>query len=660
MINRLLGHKWHWLALFAFWGFYTVILQLDYEVTYQTVNIDEQVNYEVFRAATELPYKPLLPDLFDGWLLQLKQGGWLNKAEFLFTFALLFISVCGYYLFRKKVFLFVSLVSLAALSCLLALRLSWGTDEFMVNMRHVVMVKEFGFFSVNQHEMLEGSVATLPFFLLGLLGRLGLDLLETSLLAGTLGNVGLVVLVYALGKRLLADEWQGLALAAFMAVFPMVVFQGGMGYMATVFAALLLAAAFFFYFTKYRRTALILFALLTLVRTEGILFTFLFWFYEFNLRQGVVILKENRLLKKSLSMGLLLAAPFLLMTVVRLLAYGQWLPLPVLFKSGGGEWYFIFLGLKQLARVITNYQLYLVFMVIWVSTFLKKPSDDLKKLLLVYGLVTVFSAAYLSGGGNWLPVHWARYLTGFVALSYVVALVLLLRLFDSEIYRWAALLLFLLVSYSVPIPGNAFRAAWYQAQTTPLGWGRLDNLKILGEHLGQSLPEQAIIASPEIATVMHYAERDLLDLVGMTSPIIAAKEPEPFVVFARDSERNLALKKRAPELIKQKKPAVILQWKMYFRRQSFTDELQELKQTVFNGQRQRVAYYRVGSPAKSEALGYGQLVLLTPNRIYTYHLRNDLLEKHRAALSSLGFVSEGRRSIRLPIAGLKNQLVSEE
>lgn len=96
-------------------------------------------------------------------------------------------------------------------------------------------------------------------------------------------------------------------------------------------------------------------------------------------------------------------------------------------------------------------------------------------------------------------------------------------------------------------------------------WGkvnfRIQALSQLGNHLGQTTPESAVIGSSEIATIMFFAEREALDLLGVTNLEIASsplrQAPRFGQKFTKKNELPFLIFKRLnPDLLFQKRPDI--------------------------------------------------------------------------------------------------------
>src|SRR5262249_8495141 len=91
---------------------------------------------------------------------------------------------------------------------------------------------------------------------------------------------------------------------------------------------------------------------------------------------------------------------------------------------------------------------------------------------------------------------------------------------------------------------------------------RIHYLSQVGYHFGTTSAPDEVIASSEVATIMYYAKRETLDLLGITNPeIIAAPLRTPAHLLRRipDSDElpYLIFKRVNPGLVEKHEPAYV-------------------------------------------------------------------------------------------------------
>ena len=607
------------------------------------------LDLEIFRVNDFLPITPPVHEFFGGMLSLIQTRPVLPVA------AGMILVLAGLAFFRRRMRpLFwqnLSLGLIAVLSVLLSLKVSEGWDEFFINLRHSYVLTHAGHYSYNAAHMAEGTVDFLPFFLTGLLGKLSFPLVETAICFSLLGNVLVIVAGWLILRALVVDEPACLAFTLALGIFPCVIFVGGSGFMATLFTGLILLSVYFLFLAlpEKRWAGLVILAFLPLVRIEGILFTFLMW---------LCLCLARPSFKKALGTGLLLAAPFAFLTLARKFFFGHPIPAPVIFKNTAGDPAYLRAGLGQLRFLLQYFQLHIFALLSVIPIgfcFYKKLLPS--RIFLPVGAAAVFCSLYFTGGGDWFPFPWNRYLMPFTLLFTICAWAFIYKAMTPRVRHQGArtaIALALIVSpYIWPAP-NAFQTLYNDLRSSRNRWGRIDDLGFFGRYLGLTLPANAVIASPEMATVMYFAEHDLLDLLGIANPEVAYAPLDPLV------PGDLMHRRHFPQAIDRHLPEVVGLWGMAtlgpqdfpgFTPEQMKEELvQRFKEFYFTPayyffNRWDIAHYRAGELSRLAGLGYHFLVVSTPEGFFNYFVHDKIYPAHVAAVTKLGGVALGKSTL---------------
>jgi len=564
---------------------------------------------------------------------------------------------------RLQVPVFLSLSCL--LSIVLCLRLTQGFDEFFINLRHSYVLAHAHRYSYNIFSTVEATVDFLPFFVTGLLGLCKAPLVETAIIMSLLGNVLTVIAVYLLAKAATGHQQFALGLSLLIAVFPPLVEIGGTGFPTTLFTGVILLSIYFLFFAaeNYFRLGIIGFALLTLVRTEGVILAFLFWLllYVFPWMKQVALSTMARSIKFKtvFSTGLLMMGPFILSAILRRFFFGFWLPNPILFKSTGGDLGYLQHGFENLRATIVAFDLHYLYAFASVP-FIMTISSSLRRhrLAMCFIVLVIFTFPYFIGGGDWFPMTWSRYALPFIIFTVVAAAIAVFTSIrdhwfsQKETITFYIVILFGVLSYNQTFgaaQSNIYGLVMSDLDVNTNRWDRIDKLAALGSFLKLSTPESAVIASAEVATIMYHAERDILDLLGVGNSEIAVSPLAPL------REGDVLHRKHFPESIDRHMPDIIALYEPAGAgtsaakgRANTKEELITQVQTEhFGGGMKYVAAYRVGSLEHLKTLGYHHVIVDTPNVYFNYFVKDQIYEEHRQKLIELGFSNLGLSRMNL-------------
>jgi len=621
---------------------------------------------EIYSTNQPLPINPPVNEFFHGGLLFIQTHSILPACAIL----LALIITLSFFIKENssRLCTFFALCLTSLLSVLVSVKVSEGWDELFINLRHSYVFAETEQFSCNIYTLQEATVDFIPFFFAGLLGKLSFPLIESIILLTLSGNVLIIIASWLIALRLTQDKRSALYFAAGIGLFPCVAFVGATGFTATFFTGIILFIFYFLFFSEENKKwpGLFLLSTLTLIRTEGILLTFLLWiyFYVFPF-WGKNSDKKIRLCKiqHSICMGILLAAPFFISLIIRKLTFGYPIPNPITFKNAGGDPTYFNAGLQQLHFAVTNFNL-MYFMIIgglsYLFCLIKKHLDG--KIFWCLAIIALFCFPYFTGGGDWFPIYWNRYMMPFTLMLVLFswcALRLLTGAFTKNTFVLGLLSLGIVL---LPFcEGMASKKLLAESTLNKNRWERIDALGFMGRYFKQTTPKDAVIASAEMATVMYFAQRDLLDLLGIANPEVAHSKLTP--ILPGDKMHR----KRSPQTIQRHQPEIITFYGMIeltpssqkMQNESNKEKTHRLTQQYINHyyspiyqgrlNRMQIAYYRAGSLTSLEKMGYRQLIVSTPKAFINYLVHPSIYNTHIAALKKLGIQPIGNTTVNIPL-----------
>ncbi len=658
------------------------------------------IDVTVFRS--DAPFSIPIPvnDLFGGWFKVIQGMSVDGYGYGLIAFLAVMISLrlCRPPM-NQRVWEWTSITGVFLASALFSLKMAQGWDELFIGAKHAEAVMQANRFSYNLHNWQEGNTEFLPLLLTGLLAKLRLPLLETLMSVGLLGNLWLILATYKLFAKLTASSSAGLIYAAGVGVFPCVVITSMSGFYCCLFTAAALTSILLIFYgdtSKAQRAGWLLLAFLTLFRLEGALLACLVWLYVCVIAKIGSPLKWpdlSRHARNAVTTGLLLAAPFAVASLVRYLAFGHIIPPAVALKDAKGDPSYVLRGQDYFIGVVYAYNLQWVALAalpaVLIGFFRAK---QIRKLLIAWILICVFSVPYLVGGGDWFPTSWARYLMPLILLTYFVLWAnwsLFAKSFRAGGRVLQPLMALLLViapfatAFSSPqsrVVDSALLTSRFSTQnaffftrstleggflgSSPQGnptvnmpygwqWDRIQMLAFLGTFLKATTPESGSIASSEEATIMYYAHRDVVDLTGFSSPEIAFGKLDP--LWQGDAMHR----KRNPVVIAEYKPDIIALWEPAYLEGEPTDfktdeaalrhYLDIYHRIGFSHWNWDIGYFRAGSYEYLRKLGYRPIVVGGPQAVMFYWVSNRIFDRHVAALQSLGCHAIGKKTLRYEV-----------
>lgn len=616
----------------------------------------ESLPVEMFHTDTPVPFDAPVRKIFGGWLLRAQADASIPWQRIV-LWSLVALGAACVILHRwpSRVgrFVFFAVASLVAFG--VSLHVSQGWDELFINLKHSFVVANDFRYSFNSGSLREGTVDFLPFAFVGVLGVFGLPLIETIILVCFAGNVLLMVVAQRMTYQATQHMGASLVVALLAITFPATIYVGATAFTAPLFSGVILLALYLLFFAEDgRRAGLIVASLLTLVRTEGILLTAMLWAVLYVFNGGAW---DRKRVKDAIIAGAWMAAPFFVSALVRQIAFGYPVPNPVRFKNAGFDVRFVQNGFRQLSYNVSQYRL----LVVWALAFVPvaiASLGPLRRLRLPaqVAAMVLFVAPYSIGGGDWFPPHWLRYLMPLAIFMYVIAAIALVAFVrEGGIVRkiaaaaGVAFFVWAQTTEREGWPRSGYRTLYDDMAAYGERWGRIEQLSAVGRFFRETTAKDTVIASPEIATLNYFAERDLICLLGAANPEIAAAPLNP---MGQSGDTILLHRKRDPLTIDRNRPGIIVLYEMVGPGvQRSTDyplaaHLQALEAQHFNSPMAEIADYRVGGYARLVTLGYRHLLVDSPHARFNYFVHESIYAAHVAALTKLGARSMGTGEIR--------------
>lgn len=445
-------------------------------------------------------------------------------------------------------------------------------DELFVNLKHSLNLAEVGKFSFSQVHAIEGTVDFLPYFMIGLLGKMGLPLVELSFLLSLFGGVLCILALSRILEKFQVPFGRTWGKVFFCCYAPLC-FNSSHGFATTLFAAAILWSFYLFCMTPHKVWGLSVAALIPLIRVEGIWFLVLFFvgfvLPQFRKRFSSVLLAAG---------GLFL--PFLFLSLFRYHRFGSAIPSPVLYKSAIGNLFFFLIGLRNLvADLIANYGFFAMAVICLMLRLVpKRERNALSPLFLLLVILVLFTLPYYLSGGDWFPAAWGRYMLPFSLAVSCTSIIAGQRLIPVIFEKFSLKQLIGPFFLSLPLITAAITFGSYSrlledvfaARKTLANINfsksartsfRVHYLSQLGNHLGKTTSANTVIGSSEIATIMYFAKREAFDFLGITNPEIIdepLRSPKLYRRAPKDNELPYLIFKRVkPETLAKYRPPIL-------------------------------------------------------------------------------------------------------
>lgn len=623
-------------------------------------HIDGSISVEVHRADHPADYPLISESLLGGVITDTQNLDWIDFRHIVQVMLLGLLVFWVTALKWHRRWLTVGYLTLASvLSLLLTYRVSYGWDEFFVNLRHAWVLLEFGTYSINPGEVIEASVDFLPLIATAFMGLFGVPLPDGLLIMSGLGNVLVTVFGFLIAKSLTGSRSFALLVAVVMGCYPNIVWIGGTGFTAGTLTGAMVAAAYLLLFSDRRYIGLVILSLLTLIRTEGVLFAALLMSYTHVLAPRIDANESwQESIRRALIEGTLVASPFLVSVVIRWTTYGELVPTPITFKNTMGDISYAQHGIARFFETISVHDLHLLFIVVLtLACFLlfshpkrSRPARNTRHALALSMISVLFILPYFSGGGDWFPTSWNRY--GQVAN--VMTLLMALCLFYNAardltgkhpgVTQKAFTVICLLAFVTVYVQETRYRPkSMYRVTYDHLKepyehfWTRVDQLAGLGMFLKEVLPEDAVVASPEEATIMYYSEHQMMGLLGISNPSIATRDIQPMhpgsVVHRKRG--HAAVFDFRPDIIAIKEP-------FWFGEHKTWQQIEHsIKSEMLSPLNTNVGYISLGSFEALRVMGYQYIAVAFDDRVYAFFAHESIRDELKRNLGGNGFQQIG-------------------
>ncbi|MES2823706.1 MAG: hypothetical protein V4732_08900 [Pseudomonadota bacterium] len=565
--------------------------------------------------------------------------------------------------------IYISLALISCLSILLSLRLSQGWDEFFINLRHSYMLLNHGVYSINAHSMIEASVDFIPLIGTTALALTGLNLIDAFIVISLLGNLCVIIFSYLIVRKVTKSSVYGIIISLLIGIYPNVIWVGATGFSAVLFSGWILATIYYLFFTTQRLVGLILLSLLTLVRTEGVLFAGLLMLYMSFMELQWKSLNKNYLISffRRLCIEIsVVFAPFVISLIVRYFLFGNAIPTPISFKNTNFDASYFAAGLGRFDEMISTHDFHILILITMffflANCWIVRRRDgfelwatNIHKLMVLTAILFAFIVPYYIGGGDWFPPVWNRYGLPFSLILVITLCVLFYGAFlvnTKKLHGILAIGLFfsiLLFGYQKSLShrtDNYINVTLKNLDNpSSVRWGRVDSFASLGSFLNRTLPEDAVVSSPEEATIMYFSKREMVGLLGVSNPEMVKMPLQP------KSPGDILHRKRAYVSIFKNRPDVIALFDPVtvgdYGDVAHLDEKinYSLQHNLFNSAEVDIAYYRVGSFKALELMGYHHVTISYSDRLFSLFINDRIYDKFKMNVLAIGFKEFGSASI---------------
>jgi hypothetical protein len=549
-------------------------------------------------------------------------------------------------------------VFLFTLVCLFLIQ-PW--DELFTNLRHSSYFAKSGRFSFSPLTLVEGTVDFLPYLSVGVFEWLGLKGPDSAFLLCYLSGISCLFFSGKLFLKLGGTPALFPFFLLALCVFPPLGFNSSHGFATTFFAATILAGIYYTYFSRRPYCGLLILSLLPLVRFEGSFFlaNLLFW-------------PRHHLpwpQRKTFRLGVMALTPAIAHALVRHFYFGHAIPLPVQYKASFGNLFMLALGIRNLAAdALSTHTFALILGFIAARSARGSLAQDTRPRLILVALVVSTLPYYLSGG-DWFPSYWARYLFPLTLFSFCAAAGALTHSPPRSIAVPGLLVLLssiwpLSSTYKMvdAVFSHRRTLAMIDEPTIARGHYRIEHLARLGKLIGQSSLATDRIASSELSTMPYFADREVVDFLGLTNPKIAQsplrQAPSLIRAFPFRSELPfLIFRREVPDLLEKDRPEFLYTFDFMLRDQlrgvtpyeMTKDELMRAIRRWENQLGGLVDSLYGGIPLLLQR-GYSPVfVRAGEDFIALYFVHSSALSRHFEALQSLGFHGGKLKNTRLAV-----------
>jgi hypothetical protein len=531
-------------------------------------------------------------------------------------------------------------------------------DELFINLKHSQNFADHGTFSFSSTHRIEGTVDFLPYWVLGVLQKAGIDALSSAFALSFLGGLACLFFAHRIFQAVSPTPRAAPFFFLALALFPPLAFNSAHGFTSAPFAAVLLAATYSLYFSRRHRIGLGLLSVLALIRIEGAFYAIqlLFW-------------PRKVLPWKGLRWCLALIAvliPACTHAFFRHAYFGEAIPLPIQYKSCFGNLFFTAVGVRNFfADLVSTHSMTMLLacaVCLWGQERFPRSKESRTGALIFFAFFCSIVPYYLSGG-DWFPSYWARYFLPFALILFVFTFKILTEFWLEPKQSKPVLLIplgFFLCASLWPISSvhKAFEVLFTHRRTLAMieeptigrGHYRIQHLSQLGRLIGESSRPSDRIGSSEIATLHYFAQRNAVDFLGLTNRRIAQgplrSGPSLFRTFPYRSELPfLIFRREVPDLLESDLPEFLYTFDFMLR-----DQLKEVRPYELNASTLIKALHRwetqmgglvdslYGGLAHIESKGYVPIVVRAGHSfVGLYFVHTTIKNAHFEKLRELGF-----------------------
>lgn len=272
---------------------------------------------------------------------------------------------------------------------------------------------------------------------------------------------------------------------------------------------------------KYLLLSSVLIGLSALTRPEGN-FIFLLLYFGFIL-QELLLKKFN--LKIIINVSKFYFFPFFFIVlphfIFRFIYYRSFLPNTFYAKTSFNIDY-LKMGLNYAGRFFMAYGLFgIIFIFPIVILILKKKFfENLTLFFIIFSYIIYI----ISVGGDTLQVH--RFFVPILPMMILYFLLGLKTLRLKNIINFFILIFITAYFLFNPFPGQGHKSNWeYTNYWKVLEKGLVDKMKFIGLWLNKNMKDKDIFSASTIGAISFYADRDMIDLLGLTDSVIG-RHPE--------------------------------------------------------------------------------------------------------------------------------------
>ena len=413
----------------------------------------------------------------------------------------------------------VLLGAMALVPLVLSLNMSrLAYDDAYITYRYAQNILAGKGFVYNLSERVLGTTTPLYTLLLAGLGLLYADLPRLSRLAGAIAWSGTVLLSYLSGRRM--GTWlTGLTAAGLLALSPLVLASVGM---ETPLYLFLFSGAVYCYLRRHLEATSVFLALLLLTRGDGILLAAVLGLHY--------LWQERRIPWRPLILYIVITAPWFLYST---LTFGSPFPnsltakmgqatKPGLDDVGGRPGSFLF-GFSSIGRSwMADSVFYVLFIPLSLFSLWPRQRFDSHRLILL-GWAILYILGYTILGVISFTWYYA---------PLAVPLALLAGLGATDLYQWLErqpwvirpsrrsfipTLALGLVLGPLALGHNSSLSRELSAKAP-----KLASYRQVGEWLREHTPSHGSVATIEIGIIGYYAERKIIDTMGLVTPGMTA------------------------------------------------------------------------------------------------------------------------------------------